>query len=187
MDTASFWRRGDGWYFPFDQVGFQLLIKIKAWDRCQQSLGIGVARHRKQRFFGCYLNNLSQIHHRNNITDMGNHAQIMGDKKESQPFRGLNGFKQVENIRLRRDIKGGDAFISDNQLRFGNKGASNSYALSLTAGKCMGKSAQVFEVQAALPGELTDFLISFLPRLRQTHNLERFCDDITDRHSRIEG
>jgi len=54
----------------------------------------------------CQLNNDAQIHDRHSVTDMTNHAQIMGDEQVSQSEFILQVFQQIYYLRLDGYVQG---------------------------------------------------------------------------------
>ena len=63
------------------------------------------------------LHNSSEIHDENSITDMFDNCKVMGDKQVRQSQFRLKFLKQVDDLRLNRDIECRDRLIADDQIR----------------------------------------------------------------------
>jgi hypothetical protein len=68
------------WYIPFQNC----MVKIYRWicyrDSINKCPGIGMKRSFKKFFHRAGLDNTSQVHNSNPITDMLNNTQVMGNK-----------------------------------------------------------------------------------------------------------
>ena len=52
-----------------------------------------------------YLDNSTQVHHRNSITDVLDNAEVVGDEEVSQAEFFLQVFQQVDDLRLDGEIE----------------------------------------------------------------------------------
>jgi DNA-binding transcriptional LysR family regulator len=80
---------------------------------CEQPLGIGVKRVGEERPFVGDLDDLAEIHHRDPVADMGDDGEIMGDEEVGQPQLVLQVHEQVHDLRLNRDVQGGNGLVGD--------------------------------------------------------------------------
>jgi hypothetical protein len=71
------------------------------------------------------------------MTQVLDHRQIVGDEKVGQPTRALQRGEQVHHLRLHRDIKGADHFVTDEQPGFDREGTGNPQSLTLSATELM--------------------------------------------------
>ncbi len=129
------WVQG-GRNFAFDYL-IRAAACVEFWDLIQQRLGIGVPRTVKQVRRRCNFDNAAKIHHDDPIRDMFDHPQIMADEQIGQIKIASEILKQVDNLRLDRNIKRRDAFVTDQEFRLDRKGTGNSDALTLPARKLM--------------------------------------------------
>ena len=86
----------------------------------------------------------------------------MGDKQIGNAIFFLKIQKQVDNLRLDRNIQGRYCFITNNKLGLKSQGLCNSDSLALTAGKFMGVSICIDGVQAHLNHQILHFFSSLL-------------------------
>ena len=101
----------------------------------QERLGIRMLGVKIERFGIGEFNDFADIHDGDAVGDVLNDAEVVRDEEISQFQLFLQVLQQVENLRLDRDIKGGDRLIGDDQARVRRQGAGNADALALTAGR----------------------------------------------------
>ena len=99
-----------------------------------------MSRRRKQFLSRGVFHQLSKIHNCHTITQMLHYIHGMGDKQIGNAIFFLKIQKQVDNLRLDRNIQGRYCFITNNKLGLKSQGLCNSDSLALTAGKFMGVS-----------------------------------------------
>ncbi len=75
------------------------------------------------------------IHDGDAVGDVVDDAEIVGDENHRQSEVLLEGFDEVEDLRLDGDIERGDRFIGDDELGFRGERAGDGDALALAAGE----------------------------------------------------
>ena len=95
-----------------------LLLSFGIWigHRGQKRLGIRMGGTLKKLINRSQFHNLTDIHHRHAVGNMAHHTQIVGDKQIGQTKLFLQLLKQIEHLRLHRDIQRGNGFVRHNQL-----------------------------------------------------------------------
>jgi hypothetical protein len=86
-------------------------------DGGQQQLGVGMQGRREQRCFVRVLDDPSEIHHGDAVADMLDHSQIVRNEEIGEAKLALQVHHQVENLRLDRDIEGGNRLVGDDEPR----------------------------------------------------------------------
>jgi hypothetical protein len=83
------------------------------------------------------FHDLAQVHHGNDVADIADHVEIMGDEEitETQPF--LKVFEEVQDLCLNGDIQGRDRLIADKQGWADTEGPGDSDSLPLSATELM--------------------------------------------------
>src|SRR6185503_11731445 len=91
----------------------------------------------------------------------------------------------VHDLRLDRNIKRGDRFVGNDEIRIDGERASDADALALTAGELVWIS---FDETLAETDCLEQFLHALLrgPSARESKRLEWLADDLTDCHARVQ-
>ena len=77
----------------------------------EQRFGVGVARLVEEFGGRRDLDNFADIHHCHTVANMFDHAQIMRHKQVGESQFVLQIEQEVDDLRLHRDIEGGDRFI----------------------------------------------------------------------------
>ena len=75
----------------------------------------------------------AEVHDRDAVGDMSNHSQIMADKQVGEAQPALQLLKQIDDLRLDRNVQRGDGLVANDQLRVQRKRAGNADALPLSA------------------------------------------------------
>jgi hypothetical protein len=115
----------------YDRDGF--CVRVERRYRRQQRLGVRVARLGKQRIAAGGLHQLSEIHHRHVIAQMFHHAKVMGDKQKGDAEIVAQIGKQIDDLRLNRDIQRRDRLVGNDKVRVENQRPGNTDTLALTA------------------------------------------------------
>jgi hypothetical protein len=105
-------------------------------------------------FFGCYgRKNGMPPDDRYTIANILDDRKIMANKEKCHAALLLQIDKQIQDLRLNRNVKGGDRLVENNEFWIECKRARNPDTLSLAAGElwCAAASA----ASAALPGSHT--------------------------------
>ena len=87
---------------------------VDGGHRREQRLRIGMARRCEQTHAVCVLNDPAHIHHRDAVTHVLHHAEVMADEQIGQAKVFLQFAQQVQDLRLHRHIQGGYGLIADN-------------------------------------------------------------------------
>ena len=148
-----------------------------------------------------HLDHASAVHYDDPIGNLGNDAEVMGDKHHGRVVLLLQLADQGEDLGLRGDVERGRRLVGDQELGLQDQGHRNDDALALAAGQLMGISVvdlphiwQVYGIEhgehpfAALgPGELAVhaqyFVDLFANRL---HRVER-CHRLLEHHRHAGG
>ena len=71
------------------------------------------------------------MHHRHPVGDLGDHPEVVGDEQHTGVMARLQGFDEVENLRLGGDVEGGRRLVGDQQHRVQDQGHGDHDALAL--------------------------------------------------------
>src|SRR4051812_20140844 len=83
------------------------------------------------------LDDDAALHHRDAVTDLRRHAEIVGDEQHREAEAGLEVFEQPQDLRLYGDVERGDGLVRDDDLGLERERARNTNALALAAGEFM--------------------------------------------------
>ena len=97
----------------------------------------------------------------------------------------LQVLEEVQDLRLDRDVEGGDRFVADQEVRFQGERAGDADALALAAREGMRIAFQVAHVQAHDAQQVLDHL-GPLGRVAHAVDEQRLADEIEDGHARVE-
>lgn len=158
---------------------------IRDRHRIKESLGVGVARLRIELLGVSHFDDLTQVHHRDSVTDMLYYAQVMGDEKVCQAEFLLKVFKQVDYLGLDGQIEGRDRLVSDDQARLHRKSAGDADALALPTREFMWVAVVMIGREANFVHQRKHLLADPVTA-GQAMNHQRFTDDFTDPHAWIE-
>jgi hypothetical protein len=87
---------------------------------------------------GSTLNGVPHVHHQELAADLSRKPQIMGDKDQRQPELLLEAAKQLEDLRLERDIKIGRRLVGDDERRAAGQRQGDRDTLPQSAGSSAG-------------------------------------------------
>ena len=79
----------------------------------------------------------AEVHDRDPVADMPDHAQVMRDKQETQAMSGAKTIQQFEDLGLHRNIQGRNRLIGNDESRRQNQRPGDTDALSLPAREFM--------------------------------------------------
>ena len=85
--------------------------------------------------FICDLHYPPKVHHCYDIGEMLDDGEVMSYEKKAQAQFFLEVGKQVENLRLYRNIKCADGFVTDYKVRLTHQCAGDTDPLALPAGE----------------------------------------------------
>ena len=87
---------------------------------------------------GAEFHDVSQVHDRNHIGQLVNHAQVVTDQDVGQVELAAQVFDQIQNLCLTEHVDGTGGLVQHHQLGIGGQGTGDGNALALAAGKLMG-------------------------------------------------
>ena len=128
----------------------------------------------------------AEIHHRDPVRDVADQAQIMRDEQhgEAEPLLQLQ--QQVDDLRLHRDVEGGDQLVGDQAFRLHRQRPRDADALALAAGEFM-RIAVGRHRAAAAPGPAARRCAPAIWRLRaHAVHRQRLGQGLAHRHARVE-
>ena len=127
-----------------------------------------------------------QVHHRHAVGKMLHHCEVVRDKQITELQFALQVLKEIENLRLDRDIERGDRLIADDELGLKGECPGDADALPLAAGEFMriavgGGRGQPDAVEQfgdafSRPAAIDDFV-----------HQHRFGKHAADGHARVEA
>ncbi len=132
-----------------------------------------------------HLHEAATAHDRYAIGDVIDDGQVMADEQIGQveiPFQIL---KQVEDLRLYRDVERRCRFVAQDELRIKRKGARDADALALPTGEGMRIAAQEPRVETNQAHQVADPFRALLLRPDPVH-FKRLQQRVVDGHARIE-
>ena len=109
-----------------------------------------------------FLDNIAEIHDNNPVGDMLDNRKVMGDEDHRQVSFLQQLGQQVEHLGLDGNVKGGNRFIGDDQVRFCRKGSGNADSLPLAAGEFMRIALGMVVIKTDLVEKLDDLGVHFL-------------------------
>lgn len=77
------------------------------------------------------LHQIAQVHNADSVGDMLDDGQIVRDEKIRQVALFLQGFQQVDDLRLNGDVQRGDRLIADDELGVQGQRTGNADTLAL--------------------------------------------------------
>ena len=110
----------------------------------------------------------------------------MGNKDVGQVESVFQTIDQIQHLCPYRHIQSAHRLIADHQLGMGCQRPGNSDSLALTAGKFMGKSAEIAAVNAHHIHQTVDLLQLCLTGKLRLKQLQRLPDLLSHRHTGIE-
>ena len=101
----------------------------------QQGLGVGVHRPLVQLLGRRDLDDLPQVHDRDPVRDVPDHAQVVGDEDVGQAQLVLQVVEQVDDLGPDGHVQGRDRLVGDDQPGIQGQGPGHADALALPAGE----------------------------------------------------
>ena len=102
------------------------------------------------------LDDLAQVHHRDAVADVLDHAQVVRDEEVGELELVLQVEEQVEDLRLDRHVERGDRLVGNDELRVDRKRAGDADALALAAGELVRIAVAVLGAQADQRQQVVD-------------------------------
>ena len=172
--------------FQQDALAAAGLGRVEHGDGGQQRLGVGMARGVEQGGDRAAFDHAAKVEHQQPVRDQADDGEVVGDEDQRQVVALFQIVEQPDDLRLDRDVEGGDRFVADDQFRAGDDGAGDADALRLTAGEFMREAVQHLRQQAdglhglQHPGAARGAVEIGL------ETAQRFGDDGADGHARVE-
>ena len=104
----------------------------------------------------CQLDDAAKIHDGDARADVLHDCEIVGDEQISQPELFLEIGKQIDDLRLDRDVERRYRLVADDQFRRYGERAGDADALALAAGEFMRVARAVVGIEADQRQQLDD-------------------------------
>src|SRR5579859_1895793 len=170
-----------------DPLPFAFDHRIRDRNRTQERPGVRVQRLLVESVAGGDLDNLADVHHRHAVRDVAHHTQVMRDEQVGQLELLLEPFEKVDDLGLNAHVQGRDRLVAHDQTGLDRERASDADALALAAGELVRVAVSEVRIEADNAEQLLDALLFLLALFRQTVDLERFGDQVSDRHACIQA
>src|SRR3954468_11814699 len=158
--------------------------RFKFGDGGEEGLRVGM-RGAGCDFFGrTDFNGVSQIHNHDAMADVFDDREIVRDEEQGDAAFALQVLQQVDDLGAHRHVERADRFVADQQARFDREGAGDADALALAAAEFVRVTVNVFGQQTDGLQQLADALCARGTIFAEAVNLERFANNLTDRHAR---
>ena len=116
--------------------------------------GLGTADKRAS-VYGCFgdansssgrrgLHDPADIHHRDPLADVLDHAEVVRDEQIGKPELFLKIEEEVQDLGLDRHVQGGDGLVRNDQTGIQGKGPGDADTLALTAREGMRIAPHIF-------------------------------------------
>ena len=100
-------------------------------NRFQEASGIGMNGTTQDAVSGSHLNELAQVHHADRVSHVAHHREVVAHQQQGKPTKSLLVLYQVQQLRLDRNVKRRDRFVSNDELGLKSQRPSEADALSL--------------------------------------------------------
>ncbi len=100
------------------------------------------------------FDDLPQIHHGDPVRHIVHHCHVVADEQIGDPKLALQILQQFQHARLDRHIKGGNAFVRDDEVRLKRQRARDADALALAARKLVRVAVKMCRLQPGVVAEL---------------------------------
>ena len=183
VELAAGRRVGRGRDGALQHHALALDSRVRDGNGREQRLGVGVQRVGKNVVGLAVLHQIAQVHNADSVGDMLDDGQIVGDEKIRQVALFLQGFQQVDDLRLNGDVQRGDRLVADDELGVQGQRTGNADTLALAAGELVRIAGLVVGLQAAVVHDLVNIVIELVLRHKVVlaHGL---ADDLADGQTR---
>jgi hypothetical protein len=155
-------------------------------DRRQQRLRIGMQRPRVEVALGGDLDQLAEIHHRHAVADVLHHGEVVGDEQIGEAEAALQVLQQVDDLRLDRDIEGGDRLVAHDQVGIDGERAGDADPLALAARELVRIAPRLLGQQADDIEKLAHAALALGLGVQPVHR-HRLGQNLADRHAGVQG
>ena len=131
------------------------------------------------------LHDPAEVHHRDPVRDVADHAEIVRDEEVGEPEPLLEVFEQVDHLGLDGHVERGDRLVADDELGVQRERPGHPDALALAAGELV----RVAVGEAGVEPHRLEQLLDPLPQpppLRDPVLHQGLPDDAAHRHARIQ-
>src|SRR5712691_7617211 len=132
------------------------------------------------------LDDLPEVHHCDAVADVTHHGQVVRDEQIGQLEAVLQLFEKIDDLGLNRDVKRRDRLVAHDELRLDGECPRDPDALALATRELMRVAVGEVRVETDDTQELLDALGLLFPA-GEVVDLERFADDVSNRHAGIQG
>src|SRR5688572_15117185 len=188
MKYATAWRIHWARNLPSDLLVRPPMLdhRVGNGDGGQQRPGVRVARTIEQRIAVGDLDDAAEIHHRYPLADVPDDAEVVPDEEIGEAELVAQLLEQPDDLRLDRDVEGGDRLVAHDEVRPEGKRARDADALALAAAHLM--RIAVYRTRRK-PADRQQF--AHLPQARGAVGFDAvhqqgLADDLLHGHPRIE-
>ena len=142
-------------------------------------------RMSEDRLRGRQLHDLPHVHHGDPIADVFDHREIVSHEQEREREPRLKLQKEIEHLRLHRDVQGGHGLVGHHEPRLGRERPRDPDALALAARERVGEAVQVFGAEAGQLEQGGDTLEAGAA-VAEPVDQQRLADVVEDRHARVQ-
>ncbi len=167
------------------RVEVELAAEVGLGNRGEQRARIGVHRVAEQLRRGRELDDASGAHHRDAVGEVVHHREVVRDEEVGEAERLAQVGKQVEHLRLHRDVERRDRLVADQQLRAERERARDADPLALPAREAVRVAPQVAHVEAHQPHHLLHAREA-LVLVADAVDHQRLAHDVVRGHARVE-
>lgn len=128
-------------HIPFHHDPLLLRAHRGGRDGGKQRPAVGVVLAAVKSVPGCQLHDTPEVHHRDAVAHMADHAEVMGDENVGQAVLLLEPDEKVDDLGLDGYVQRGNGFIGHDELRMDGQGAGDADAADgLPAAEFVGKT-----------------------------------------------
>jgi hypothetical protein len=162
-----------------------LLATADSRRRGQQRLGVRMLGSAEDLGARSRLDDPTQVHDRDPISDLADHREIVGDEQVGDADPVLQIAQQVEHLCLHGDVERRHRLVADHQVRLQSEGARDRDPLPLPARHAR---RQDIELRRVEPDEIEQLQHprSTTRPVSDAMDLQRFADRLTDSTTRVE-
>ena len=132
------------------------------------------------------LRDATEVHDRDPVADVLDHAHVVGHEEIGQPKLALQLLEQVQDLGLDRHVERGDGLVADDQVGFEDERPGDPDPLALPAGKLVRVAARVIRREPDEVHHPADLVPSFV-RAPESVDPEPLADAVGDRRPRVEA
>src|SRR3984893_13486377 len=176
------------WHLAFHRPELATCLhgRIRHWHGVEQYPSIGMQWIVEQLVAIRLLDNAAEIHYGDTLAEMPHDRKIVGDEQIGEVEALSQILKQVDDLRLDRDVEGRHGLIADDELGIERKRARNADTLALAARHLVRIAVGKIRIEAADREQLAHPLSAARGIGLDGVHLHRLGDDATDLHARIE-